>query len=315
MRVILYILSITFCTFLQAQQLDIVINKTEIKIGEPFILTFQIKDKNPITKIQYTPQLNEFIGKESTSKPIDNSQGVSTDYHFDILQPFHDTTYQVNGEYIWQGTYELTGWDSAYVVIPPESIQLAEQELFFPAGLIGVIKPLVNPNQPIYDIRESFSEIPSLTFLEILKKYWWAFALALIGLIILVFLLVRKGKKRDEPVIQLSFLEEALLKIKHLRDARSYDKNLKEYYYELSIIIRKFLVAHFKVELLDKTTYEIEIILRKHALPEVIVSDIRLLLNQSDMVKFAKSKPDVGEILRITDMAENVLKKIAQIDS
>jgi len=63
----------------------------------------------------------------------------------------------------------------------------------------------------------------------------------------------------------------------------------KEHFTELSLIIRRFLNEEFNNRFEGKTSFEIQMILRKEHFSSKQLNDLGLILNVSDMVKFAKS--------------------------
>jgi len=104
-----------------------------------------------------------------------------------------------------------------------------------------------------------------------------------------------------------------LKEIDELEKSKSYEQNLKEYYFDLSIIVRKFFSAHFKERMLDKTSSEIELLLSKKGLEHSTVEVVHKILNQSDLVKFAKSEPPVSDVFVITNDARRVVVEIASL--
>lgn len=302
---IIFLLSVSFSF---GQQLNIHLDKEEVQIGEPFKLTLSIISEERIDSLLYQEKEKIFPGRNSVSTKSDK---ISEVYNLEISQSFKDTSYIEGNEFIWKKSYELIAWDSAYVVIPPELIYIEDSVHQFPAGLISVTTPTADPTQPIFDINESFTELPEKSaFEKFVSKYWpWiAFVSAL--LIGVGVYLIRKSKKEAVP---LSLREETLLQIDELERSKSYELNLKEYYFDLSLILRRFLAGHYQVRILDKTTIEIEQILEENGLDEKEILLIRQLLMQSDLVKFAQSKPGIKEIQEVTNDARKVVNEITDL--
>lgn len=304
-RYYLHIVFVLFSLTVVGQELDIQIDKEEILIGEPFTLKYLVKSERQLD-ITYLESQKEFIGNESGF--LTDSNQENTDYAFELLEPFQDTLYKEENQFIWEGKYILTGWDSAYVVILPESILIEDSLYAFPAGMIHVQSPQLDPTQPIYDINEIFTEVKGKNFI---KKYGLWIGLLIVTIILFFVINRKKVEKKVEPkVIPLSLREETLKRIDKLESNKGYEVDLKEYYYDLSIILREFLASHFNTSILDKTTYEIENVLRGFKIDEQNLSLIRQLLVQSDMVKFAKSKPSEEEIKDVTNQARKVVREI-----
>lgn len=301
-------LCLSLATFSQA--LNTHVSKPEINLGERFEITFSVQSDDPIDSIVYLVKRDVFVAKNSASG---EENSVSSDYELEIMSPFSDTSYEEKGKHIWKGVYEVTGWDSAYVVIPSEQVIVDDSLLYFPKAIIEVAAPLADPSKPIYDINEEFTEVDDAkNFIGFLKENLaWVIIIAvvIIGLIAVV-LIIKRNKK---PLKELSLRELTLKEIDELEKSKSYEQNLKEYYFDLSIIVRKFFSAHFKERMLDKTSSEIELLLSKKGLEHSTVEVVHKILNQSDLVKFAKSEPPVSDVFVITNDARRVVVEIASL--
>lgn len=300
--------SLSFFTF--GQELNTGIDKDHVKTGEPFNVTYSISSNHAFDSIQYTPQTSVF---KAQSSAVDKGEKISSPYELEIASPFKDTSYQEKGKYIWKGTYRLMGWDSAFVVIPPEGIYIDDSLQRFPAGLIQIASPKADPSKPLYDIHEEFTEIdPNKDgFLSFIKANWWWLAI-LLAIVVVLLIYLKKRNKKEAPV--LSLRQETLQRIDKLEKGKGYESNLKEYYFDLSILLRRFFTAHYQERMLDKTTSEIEALLKKQGLDQNMILLTRQLLTQSDMVKFAKSTPPLHEIQQITNHARRIVNEVADLD-
>ena len=83
------------------------------------------------------------------------------------------------------------------------------------------------------------------------------------------------------------------------------------HYIELSFILRKYLSERFGIHLLEKTTIEAQLILKQYGLSEKLLSEIGIILNGSDMVKFAKSAPEEKIIRANLDDCRNIVEQTA----
>ncbi|HZH86401.1 MAG TPA: hypothetical protein VFD77_03725 [Brumimicrobium sp.] len=307
---ILNIIFLTVVLSVSGQELKVSIDKEEILIGEPFTLTYTVISNKQIDSLRYDEKETLFPAKNSANR---KEEGVNTPYELEVLKSFSDTSYKSDHQFIWQGTYQLTGWDSAYVVIPPELIYIDDSLQFFPAGLVHVISPTADPSKPIYDINEAFTELPQddSKWLKFIESNWWWLALITLGILVFIFYLSKRKRKEPTP---LSLRQETLMQIDLLEKSKGYENNLKEYYFDLSIVLRRFFAAHYQERIMDKTTTEIELILSKHGLERSMVLLTRQLLTQSDMVKFAQSKPSLIEVQNVTNDARRVVNEIADLD-
>ena len=312
---ILVFLSLLFSLQLLGQNYSLESNKDVIRIGEPFELTLTVKSKKELDSLQYDFSKNQLLAKSSNANGISISNDA---YPLDILESFKDSLYKNNDFFVWQGTYRLTGWDSAYVIITDQHFTLFDSTYYFQPLLIEVNSPTADPTKDIYDIKEYESKItpPELAIITFIKNNsWWILIISVVITSIIVLQIFKTKKVRNEEVkVVLGPKEEALEAIKKLHQSKLIEDNLKEYYFQLSLIIRAFLTRHFMENYRDKTTREIELKLLHQELIEDTIKTCIMLLSQSDMVKFAKSKPSEADILRTTNKAKQIIVEIADID-
>lgn len=158
------------------------------------------------------------------------------------------------------------------------------------------------------------------------KKYlyfWIAGILSLIGLII--FLIWRNYfKKKDTEFIDLRPAWEIALEKLALLKQKNYlnEEQFKEYYIELSEIIRSFYEKLYDINVLDMTSEEFLLALKEINLPDGIHERTKKFLNQADLVKFAKYIPDLEransdyeEIYEMINLIQNFWNKQQQIET
>jgi hypothetical protein len=116
---------------------------------------------------------------------------------------------------------------------------------------------------------------------------------------------IRKRKyKEDEPTYKaLPPYQEAMFKLNELDEKLLWQNNkVKQYYSELTDIIRGYIERELKLPALEKTTDEIIETLQDFNDAETILTTketivkLKKLLQEADLVKFAKSKPLALEI-------------------
>jgi hypothetical protein len=104
-------------------------------------------------------------------------------------------------------------------------------------------------------------------------------------------------KKQPEKVVKtiaptLSAAQIALQKIEKLRADRLWQQGkVKEYYSELTFILREYLESQYQIQALERTSDEILAQLNAKG-DNFPMKSIKALLQLADMVKFAKSLPD-----------------------
>jgi sulfur transfer complex TusBCD TusB component (DsrH family)/cbb3-type cytochrome oxidase subunit 3 len=307
-------LAFIFAAFeLHAQITRATISQNSILIGEKTTITYSIPlngNKKPLFKPE-----NGFMTSRSISKNGILS-GENSD-QLEILSPFKDTIIQAESSRWWIGVYEITAWDSGFYRIEGPSIKLSNATFDFPVIELRADLVKAKKGQAIYDIKESFAEIPMEPFSikKFTKNYWWM--LILLALIIGVIIYIRKKtkKKASEPAKILTLKEQTLEAINTLENLRLWEKQkTKEHFIDLSLLIRTYLSSRFTINLLEKTTYETKLLLQQKGLEDRTIDTIILLLTESDMVKFAKSQPEEIAILKIDQYAREIVAETSQFE-
>ncbi len=281
---ILFIAIISFFilnySFAQKVYFNAILEKNNIVIGDQIYYSIEAKYKNT-DKVA----INWLKLKDTLSKNIE------------IVEQKLDTIKSADGNITQKFSYKITSFDSGYYNIPSYNVSFIEDNDTFsydtPNFYLSVNTiPVDTVSQVIKDIKTPY-EAP-LTFKEILP--WIVGGLLITALIIIIIYIFKNRekvslsnliKKQDEPihVTSLKLLDE--LKSKKLWQQ---DKH-KEYYIELSDIIRNYIERRYNIEILDKITVEIIASLKQINLDSKLIENIKTILETSDLAKFAKHKP------------------------
>jgi hypothetical protein len=284
----------------------------EIAIGEQTEILYEFRFSEKDGQISFVPLKDKIKCLRSLTK---QSLAENDDCSLEIIKPFKDTLLKTGINYIWKGTYVVTAWDTGFVVIPPTTISTQDTVYEFNPILLKITAPLVQEGKEIYDIKEQFIEIPKPKFYWFKKNSWWIIS---IGLALVGFFIFKKLKRNfssKEIVKELSLKEKTLLAINSLNEAKMWEKGkIKEHYVELSFILRSYLGSRYGLNLLEKTSYQSTILLLKKGLEKETVDTIRIVLNQSDLVKFAESTPTELEILKISSFAKQIVSETSPIE-
>ena len=117
--------------------------------------------------------------------------------------------------------------------------------------------------------------------------------------------MIRKRKEtEDAPTYRtLPPFEEAILRLNELDEKLLWQNNkIKEYYSELTEIVRGYIERELKVPALENTTDEVLAMIKDFKNADSIetsketIKKLKDLLQEADLVKFAKSKPLAIEI-------------------
>lgn len=302
------------CVFnASGQVLDSKVSQSEILIGQPITLTY-IVDFKKTDSIFFRPKEDLIQARAITNSSDLTTEGID----FEITQAFQDTFVLKNDSKTWIGKYVVTAWDSGMFIIPGQNVIINDSSFVFPD--IAIASYLTDPVDgiDIYDIKENYADIPPAPFnlLAFIKSNWWWLLIILFAII--AFFALRKKKTEDEKEevpVAMSLKERTLIAIDALESAKLWEKDqLKEHFVELSYILRSYLTSRYDITLLEKTTYETKIVLTEKGLNDDTVDIIARILSQSDMVKFAKSKPDTIAILRISTLAKQIVAETSPLE-
>lgn len=131
---------------------------------------------------------------------------------------------------------------------------------------------------------------------DVIYYYWWI--LLVVAALIVLGWWIRRRLAQKAPVIpkrkekQLTPYEEAMQSLRNLRERKLWEKGLeKEYFTELTDILRIYLQRRFGISAMEMTTGQILEILRNDAEIRDKRDKVRQVLDMADFVKFAKVRP------------------------
>ncbi|MCF7567334.1 BatD family protein [Sabulilitoribacter arenilitoris] len=264
--------------FLNAQVTS-AIDSAAIKIGEQ--ITYHIQVETDTTSLVVFPEGQTFTPLEM----IDS-------YKIDTLKN--------NNKYNLIKKYGLTQFDSGVYTIPRQKVIIGEKTFFTDSLKVEVNNIVVDTTkQGLYDIKP---------IIEVDKKgsNWWKyllFTLLIIGIaafLIYWFVWRKKPLTEEEVIALLPPYDRAKLALKKLDESHYLEhENLKDYYSELTFIIRKYLDEKVYDRALESTTDELISrlkLLKEGNQVDISKEDIKNLesiLKRADLVKFAKGAPDV----------------------
>lgn len=252
------------------------IDTTSIRIGEQInyeIIVDQVKDVR-------------FPKFESDSL---NRVGVVTSHKIDSLK----------NQLIKK--YTLTSFDSGRYVLPAQEIFIRDKRFLTKEVIIDVATvPVDTIKQPMHHIKNIKNE-PYL-FSDYLNYFWGLLVLLLVIGLILYFIL-RDKPTEEELLLRIPPFDAAKLRLKELDGKKLISQNkIKLYYVELTDIVRTFIERELNIPALESTTDELlETIVdfnssSKLDIPKETIAKLGKLLQEADLVKFAKSKPLQNEI-------------------
>ena len=257
----------------------------------------QVSSKIDTTSIRIGEQFNYEIIVDQTSDvrfpklELDslNRIGVVTSHEIDSLK----------NQLIKK--YTLTSFDSGRYVLPGQEIFIKDKRFLTEDVIIDVATvPVDTIKQPMYHIKDIENE-PYL-FSDYLNYFWGLIALLIIIGLILYFVL-RDKPTEEEILLRIPPFDAAKKRLKELDGKELISQNkIKLYYVELTDIVRTFIERELNIPALESTTDELlETITdfnssSKLNIPKDTLIKLQKLLQEADLVKFAKSKPLQNEI-------------------
>jgi len=200
--------------------------------------------------------------------------------------------------------YILTGFDSGAFYIPQQQIFVKNQAFLTDSLLVNVATIAIDTTKvkkfPIKTIKKE-----PYTFDDFKVYIYLILAiLAIIGFWIYWFVVRKRKEAEDAPTYRtLPPYEEAILRLTELDEKLLWQNNkVKEYYSELTEIVRGYIERELKVPALEKTTDEVLKMIKDFKSADSIetsketIDRLKDLLREADLVKFAKSKPLALEI-------------------
>lgn len=291
-HLILYI-SLFFCsiTFAQSSLVEAKVDTTNIKIGEQFEYKISVNG----TENVIIPKL------ELNSFEIIDSLKIDT----------------LKNKLIKR--YILTSFDSGASYIPQQQIFIKNQAYLTDSLLINIATVPIDTTKikkfPIKGIKGEpyqFDDFRDYVF-------WGLLLLAIIvGLLVYYFVFYKKKDVEEKIIVPaLPPYEEAIEKLKELDDKLLWQNNrTKQYYSELTEILRNYIGRDVEIPTLELTSNEIvELVETQNASKDLGISNdtinnIHRLLQSADLVKFAKSKPLANEIANDRKTVEQIINTI-----
>ena len=268
------------CSLFSFGQVKSSIDSTSITIGEQ--ITYKVEVETDTTNLVVFPEGQTF-------SPLEMIESHKID------------TIKNSDKYNLIKKYALTQFDSGAYTIPSQKILIGDKTFFTDSLKVEVNNVVVDTTkQGLYDIKP---------IIEVKKKgsNWWKYVLItllIVGVIAFLmywFIWRQKPLTEEQKIALLPPYDRAKLALKKLDESHYLEQaELKEYYSELTLIIRKYLDEKVYDHSLESTTEELISRLRllregnQIDLGQDTIKNIESILRRADLVKFAKSIPDIA---------------------
>ncbi len=278
----------------QAQKVTAVVDSTHIKIGEEIKLSISVE-------------------ADSTASVV-FPEGDTLFIPLELLESYKADTLKKDGTYNLIKKYGLTQFDSGVYFIPKQKILINEKPFFTDSIRIAVADVAVDT------LKQKMYEIKSLVSVPKGNSNWWKYLLLILGLLaafgvyFYYFVFQLKAKKEKKKKTAIPPYDRALLQLNELDNSTFLLKSeYKDYYSELTNIVRQYIEEEVRIDALESTTEELiqKIVAQKKAgyldLKEETIRNLKNVLQTADLVKFAKSKPDDAVVQADRNLVEHIV--------
>lgn len=282
LTIILFAMSV--CGYAQNFQVNARIDSTVIYIGQQCNVTFDISQRPDLKVV--TP-----VFKDTLAKGIE------------IIEYTTDTIADKDGYITVRQNYLVTAFDSALYYIPEFPFVAGGDTVFsYSLSLKVLTVPVDTTSQEIVinDIKPIVE--PPINWSSLITKI--AIGVVVFAILLVVVLLVVRHlrKRKMQPIIvektpeRVKTCEEiALEKLETVRREKIWQAGrVKEYYTDITDVLREYIEARFGIVAFERTSSEIidALYFVQKDYPEQL-GQLRKIFGTSDMVKFAKLIPDI----------------------
>lgn len=254
------------------------IDSTAIKIGEELRYSIEVDTDSTALVV---------FSEEQTFQPLE------------IINSYPVDSTKKESYYRLTKTYGLTQFDSGTYTIPKQKIVIGDK-IFYTDSLKVQVNPVIvdTTKQKLFDIKP-------ITQVEKTRSNLWAriafFLLIIIVLagIIYWFIWYKKPLTEAEKVAALPPYERARIALEKLNEDQYFrNDDVKQFYSDLTLILRQYLDEKVYDQSLESTTDELVFRLKTLQAANQInlsantIRNIDTILKRADLVKFAKSQPD-----------------------
>ena len=289
-----FVLPLSLC----AQEISNTVDTTNIRIGEQIIYKINIKTDS-LGPIRF-PESKDFLPFE-----VINESKLDTNF--------------LDKKYIISKQFALTHFDSGVFYIPAPKIQFLNKEVRLDSFRIKINSVVIDTTkQGLYAIKPIMKSKTQFDFL------YWLYVILTLSLIAF-FIYYRNQifsffKIHKLEIEYFTPYEKAIKELSAIKKLK-YDSNVdvKNYYSNLTFIVRNFLNQKIINNALECTTKELIIRLnllknsKKYDLSNPTIKNIDNIFSRADLVKFAKHEPDYKTALNDLESLEKEIDNIKLI--
>lgn len=274
------------------------IDPQQIRIGEHVKLHYEVQQ-----------EIGDMVSFPMFSDTVVKGVELVENAIYDTVD-LNDGRIQVNIDYL------VTSFDSGFYYIPALPFECQGDTIMSRALGLSVTTVDVNPEtDDVKDIKPIMSA--PFSWMEFLT--WTGMAIGVIAaLALLAFVLMKYVFKKKVPFIDhepeplLPPHVVALKRLEQVKEEKMWQNGkIKEFYTEITDIIREYMDRRFGINAMEMTSYEILSLTKKNPEMEEVRQLLRQMLELSDLVKFAKFVPVEAENQRSMIDAFTFVEKTA----
>ncbi len=216
--------------------------------------------------------------------------------------------------------FNLALYDTGKYLLPPLPVILhhadSRETLFTKHNqveIVSILPDTASVPQPIKGARS----LP-WTFREMLAWAPWFLGLLLVAAAIYFYRRYRKQQQPEKyraPEIILPAHELALRELIALRDKKYPERGmLREFFTEISEILRRYMERRYEFPALEMTTWDLEQELNREYYPQILMFQGLPVLRESDLVKFAKYLPEWQNCAEHLERAFEIIQATRESD-
>lgn len=270
------------------------VDSRRIAIGEQLHLFLEVNHKEQDGKLLW-PAVPQFNGLEivDTGK-VDSLAGA-------------------DGQVLYKQKLTLTGFDSGTYTIPPVAFKVQTPEgqeivLNTDSTSVTIQSVLVDLDKPIRPIKD---------IIKVPKAWWeyWPWALGILLAATVIFFLWRWLRRRSKTTRKLrgpvEQPHEKALRMLEEMSHKPYEAEglLKEYYTDLTNILRTYLEERYGIAAAELTTDDLLKLAKQNRELKKIRQELKQVFVMADLAKFAKAAPEHLEQVACMDAATKIIYK------
>ncbi len=257
------------------------------------------------------------VNQPSASKVLYPTLSAESLGNFEIIEVGPIDTLKREPELITQQNITVSAYDSGYYQIPPLPFTIVRQngrkDTIFSAPAAMIVQTIEVDTSVIAPIKPIIKQ--GYTREEITNYLLGVGVIILLGLFIYYWIKrYNKEEEVEEEIVIIPAHETAIKKLEELKKAKLWQNDqLKEYYSQLTYIVREYLEGRYEIRALESTTSEIFQELKRENFSQELKDQLRKVLQSADLVKFAKAAPTAELHVNAMNVAEDFILKTKQV--